>query len=295
MTRTNSTTLHLVAMLAACSLAGCVDDDPTETATDELGQPQPSDPVLKYLASLPAAAGGESALAHLFAEGTADHVPVGDGVGYPVLFNSVPELNWLASQLWGGKTFRVVEPGTHPNGDPIVALDNKIIQTPAGAVLNLFDAYVTRSTIADLAIGTNSRGEAVPSPRGALAPVAISFLDEPAVIDDRPSVILNYFEDDSLPIIRRILDEVREIDPASCPGVYLGRAHVRRCTSFACGEAWTPLVDAPAHATFDTRYAWSFWTYFLLDFDGDGAASCDLAPAIARAEAALEIDLPPTP
>ena len=295
MTRTSSTTLHLVATLAACSLAGCVDDGSTATATDELGQPQPTDPVLKYLASLPAEAGGESALAHLFAQGTADHVPVGDGIGYPVLFNSVPELSWLASQLWGGKTFRVVEAGTHPNGDPIVALDNKIIQTPGGALLNLFDAYVTRSTIAELTIGTNSRGETVPSPRGALAPVAISFLDEPAVIDDKPSVVLNYFEDRTLPIIRRILDEVREIDPVNCPGVYLGRAHVRRCTSLWCGEVPTALVDTPSHATFDTRYAWSFWTYFLLDFDGEGAASCDLAPAIAGAEAALEIDLPTTP
>src|SRR5207253_4009556 len=126
---------------------------------------------------------GELALGKLFAGGTATYVPVGDGTGYPVLFHSVPELNWLASQLWGGKTFRVTSGATQPNGDPIVRLDNKIIKTPEGGLFNLFDAYVTRNTIGEELVGTNSRGEKVPSPTGALAPAKVSFLKEPVLID----------------------------------------------------------------------------------------------------------------
>jgi len=305
MTRTSVTTGHnprIATTLAACLLAagGCVADDTLQTSADtealtgsDVGPPVI--PALQYLAELPAEPHGETALARLFAQGTADHVPVGDGTGYPVLFNTVPELNWFASQLWGGKTFRIVAEGTHPNGDPIVALDNKIIKTPAGALFDLFDAYVTRGTIADLALGVNDRGEVVAPPRGTLPTAAVSFLDESVVIDDRPAVILNYFEDRSLPIIRRILDEIREVDPQGCPGVYLGRAHVRRCTSFACGELPTAIVDFPTKLTFDTRYEWSFWTYFLLNFGQPEGSTCDLAPVIARVEQELGIDLPAAP
>src|SRR5262245_41455052 len=83
-------------------------------------------PAMKWLATLPAKKNGEKALAKLFAQGTATYVPVGSGTGYPVLFSTATDLNWLAAQLWGGKTFRVVSGQTHPNGDPIVVLDNKI-------------------------------------------------------------------------------------------------------------------------------------------------------------------------
>ena len=290
-----STGLLVASALAA---GGCaVDSDNLETDTATAAVTTQAPPVtshMTYLAGLPAAAGGESALAALFAGGTADYVPVGSGTGYPVLFHSVPELDWLASQLWGGKTFRA-EPGQfHPNGDPVVRLDNKIIKTPAGAVLNLFDAYVTRSAIKDVAIGVNGKGETVAPPSGVLAPIPVSFLQDAVVIDDKPSVVLDYFDDKSLPVIRRILDEIREVDGANCPGLWIGRAHARRCTSLFCGEVPSVLVDAPSKPTFASNYEWGFWTYFLLNFGGhDG--QCDLGPAIARVQQQLGVALPPPP
>jgi hypothetical protein len=281
--------------------AGCVAEDTNDSTAEVASVPgevtaaqPPVVPAMQYLSRLPAEDRGEEALGALFASGVADHVPVGPSTGYPVLFSTLPDFNWLASQLWGGKTFRVVSSETHPNGDPIVKLDNKIIKTPAGGVLNLFDAYVTRSTVGALAIGTNGRSETVAPPAGLLAPAAVSFLQQSVRIDDKPSILLNYFEDRTLPIIRRILDEIREIDPVNCPGVYLGRAHVRRCTSLNCGEAPTAIVDFPTHLTFQTDYAWSFWTYFLLNFS-DESSVCDLSAAIAAAEQELGADLPAPP
>ena len=253
-------------------------------------------PAVTYLAGLPAENHGESVLAELFHAGTVSDVPVGVANGYPVLFHSLPELNWLASQLWGGKTFRLL--GTTPDGQPIVRLDNQIVRTDTGSVFHLFDAYVTKSRIADLFIGQNDNDEVVPPPAGTLPPVQVSFLHESVKIDDKPSIVLNYFEDESLPVIRRVLDEIREVDAQACPGVYLGRAHVRRCTSLSCAEMPTVLVDTPEQMTFKTQYEWAFWTYFLLDFSP--AQSCDLAPALERAKAELEADgvsvsLPPPP
>ena len=278
--------------------AGCAAEDTNESVAEVLSAPSsepPITPAMQYLAHLPADNGGEKALAKIFAQGTVSAVPVGSGAGYPVLFNSVPELNWLASQLWGGKTFRVVSSETHPNGDPIVRLDNKIIKTPTGGLVNLFDAYVTRGTIAETLIGTNSRGETAPAPTGTLPPVAISFLDESVVIDEKPSIWLNYFQDKTLPVIRRILDEIREVDATNCPGLYLGRALARRCTSLNCGELPSPLVDFPEHLTFETRYEWTFWTYFLLNFGQPAGATCDLSAVISKVETELGVDLPTVP
>ena len=243
-------------------------------------------PAMEWLAGLPREEQGERALAEMFAQGTATHVPVGVGTGFPALFNSVTELNGLAAGLWGGKTFRVVSDETHPNGDPIVRLDNKIVKLGDGALIDLFDAYVTRSTIPDLDIGTNGRGEKVFPPSGALDTVHLSFLDEPVIIDDKPSIVLNYFEDRSLPVIRRILDEIREVDAENCPGLYLGRAHVRRCTSLYCGELPSPLVDFPEKVTLESRYEWAFWTYFILNF-GQPTGQCDLAPLASSIEDTL--------
>jgi hypothetical protein len=313
MSGTNLNSHHLKSVLGTMLAglvagAGCLSEDvssPEEFATEEAavtvaeGAP-PVTPAMQYLASLPAAKDGEKALAKLFKHGTATYVPTGSGTGYPVLFHSVPELNWLASQLWGGKTLHVVSADTHPNGDPIVRLDNKIIKTPTGGLLNLFEAYVTRGTIADLKIGVNSRGEVVPPPSGTLNPVPISFLDEAVEIDDQPSVVLNYFEDTTLPVIRRILDEIREVDGAHCPGLFLGRAHARRCTSFNCGEVPSILVDFPERPSLVTRYEWGFWTYFLLNFGQPEGTTCDLAPALATAEqdlqaAGIDAHLPAAP
>ena len=304
-------TKFLAGALAACVFAGagCM-ADPTLDGSEALASesaavtsPDAVPPVtaeMQYLAHLPADKFGEEALAKLFANGTATYVPTGNGTGYPVLFHSAPELNWLASQLWGGKTFRVISAETHANGDPIVALDNKIIKTPTGGLLNLFDAYVTRSVIADLDIGTNDKGQKVLPPKGTLPLVPVSFLHNPVVIDDKPSIVLNYFGDKSLPVIRRILDEVREVDGAGCKGLYLGRAHARRCVSLSCGELPSLIVDFPENATFDTRYEWGFWTYFLLNFGQPEGQTCDISKAIASAEAQLKADglnatLPPLP
>jgi len=284
----------LFAGLVACLMANaaCTDGASLEASDEVSSETQlltgsgapPVIPAMKYLAHLPAEPYGEQALAKLFARGTVDHVPTGDGTGYPVLFHSVPELNWLASQLWGGKTLKVVSPETHPNGDPIVVLDNKIIKTPAGAVFNLFDAYVTRSVVGDLDIGTNDKGQKVLPPVGELPLVPVSFLHEPIVVDGKPSVILNYFDDSSLPVIRRILDEIREVDAVNCPGLYLGRAHARRCVSLSCGEFPSAILDFPEHPTFETKYQWGFWTYFLLNFGQPAGTTCDISKAVATAE-----------
>jgi hypothetical protein len=299
MKTTASKSLHpLFGSLLACVLAGagCVADeslDPSDvsSATAAVTAPAapPVTPAMQYLAHLPADAYGEQALGKLFAAGTVTYVPTGDGTGYPVLFHSVPELNWLAGQLWGGKTLRVVSSETHPNGDPIVRLDNKIIQTPAGALFNLFDAYVTRGPVGELAIGTNDRGEHVLPPAGTLAPVPVSFLHESVVVDNKPSVILNYFQDRTIPVIRRVLDEIREVDGVNCKGLYLGRAHVRRCLSWNCGEFPSAIVDFPEQLTFETRYQWGFWTYFLLNF-GQPDGKCDISQAVHAAEASLAAD-----
>ncbi len=286
-------TLLACSLLASTAAAGCAADDlerddgvSAQTAAVTASSP-PVTPAMRYLAHLPADAFGEQALGKLFANGSATYVPTGDGTGYPVLFHSVPEFNWLAGQLWGGKTLRVTSSETHPNGDPIVRLDNKIIQTPVGALLNLFDAYVTRGPVGELAIGVNERGEHVAPPAGTLAPVPVSFLKESVKIDDKPSVILNYFDDRTLPIIRRVLDEIREVDGVNCKGLFLGRAHVRRCVSLGgCGELPTVIVDFPQQLTFETRYQWGFWTYFLLNF-GQPDGKCDLSAAVRTAEAQL--------
>jgi hypothetical protein len=253
-------------------------------------------PAIRYLAALPAESHGERVLAELFHDGSAEQVPLGVSNGYPVLFHSLPELNWLASQLWGGKHFRQV--GTTSSGEPVVRLDNAILRTDTGSVFNLFDAYVTREVPSRVFVGQNDRGETVPAPTGTLAPVHVSFLHDSVRIDDKPSIVLNYFEDESLPIIRRVFDEIRELDAVACPGVYVGRAHVRRCTSLSCAEMPTVLVDTPEEMTFGTRYEWAFWTYFLLDFTP--GASCDLAPALERARQkllaeGLSVSLPPPP
>src|SRR5262249_37729426 len=84
-----------------------------------------------------------------------------------------------------------------------------------------------------------------------------------------------------------ILDEIREIDGANCKGLFLGRAHVRRCTSFACGEAPSPIVDFPEDPVFETRYQWNFWTYFILNF-GQPNNQCDLSSAIGHVEQQLQ-------
>jgi len=288
-----------VLIAGAVAGAGCVGDAAdaelttdfsalSATATAGATNAPPIIPEMEWLAKLPASEHGEIALARLFAHGTATYVPTGSGTGYPALFNSIPELNWLAAQLWGGKTFRVISSERHPNGDPIVALDNKIIKTPTGELLNLFDAYVTRQPSNTVAVGVNSKGEQVPAPQGTLDLVPISFLDEPAVIDDKPSIVLNYFGDKTLPVIRRIFDEIREIDDVNCKGLFLGRAHARRCVSLNCGEAPSPLVDFPKELTFQTRYEWTFWTYFILNFGQPDGQKCDIGQAVDTVKRELQ-------
>jgi hypothetical protein len=282
-----------IALLSLCLLSSSA---ALAVAQDRNSARSAQKPAIRYLAALPAESHGERVLSELFHAGTADEIPIGISNGYPVLFHSLPELNWLASQLWGGKHFRKI--GESPEGEPIVRLDNQIIRTDTGSVFSLFDAYVTKSPVGKVFVGQNDRKETVPAPAGTLAPVQVSFLHDSVAIDDKPSIVLNYFEDESLPIIRRIFDEIREVDAEACPGVYLGRAHVRRCTSLSCAEIPDVLVDTPEEMTFRTRYEWAFWTYFLLDFTP--GSSCDLAPALERARQQLAADgisvsLPPPP
>ena len=244
----------LAAFAGACEAPGAAEEPVAiayNAAALSAASPDRAE-VMKYLARLPAEKHGERALGAMFGAGTVDEVPVGQAKGYPVLFNSVPELNWLASQLWGGKTFRVVSMDSQ--GKPVVRLDNMILRTDTGGLVDLFDAYVTLGKVQDAYIGLNDRNERVLPPKGTLKPVAVSFLDQSVEIDDRPSVILNYFEDESLPIIRRVLDEIREVDHDECPGFYLGRAHVRRCVSLNCGEFPTAIVDLPEQPVPGTRY-----------------------------------------
>ena len=271
----------LLGVFAAAAVVGNAASTPAYADTTAPAAIPPITPVMRWLGDLPSAPGGESTLAALFAHGTATYVPVGVGTGYPVLFHQNTELDALAAQLWGGKTFRVYQPGTHPNGDPFVHLDNKILKTPDGALLDIFDAEVTRTPLQDLLIGINARGQQVAPPQGTLNPIFLSFLKQPVVIDDQPSIVLNYFGDKTLPVIRRILDEIREVDGQQCKGLFLGRAHARRCTSLDCGEV-PSLVDQASHPTFDTHYEWTFWTYFLLNFQPADSA-CDLGPAVQSA------------
>ncbi len=302
--------LSSVAFLVA---AGCA-SEPEPVGSGELGTfwtPSPPrapippiTPSMEYLAELPTDVHGEHALARLFANGSATYVPVGPATGFPVVVEVLPELNWLMSQLWGGKTFRVVSDDTHPNGDPIVRLDNMILRTETGGLLDLFDAYVTRGVLDEQIVGVNRRGEVVPPPIGPVETFYLSFFEEPVEVDGQPSVLLDYFEDSTkgLTVIRRIYDEIREIDADACPGLFLGRAFIRSCRSLACGEALSTIADFPeAPVTTKTRYEWTFWTYFLLNF-GQPDGQCDLGPAVELAQAELEaqgldaeLPLPPAP
>jgi hypothetical protein len=250
---------------------------------------------MTWLSKLPDSAGGEKALGKLFADGTATYVPTGQASGFPVVFSKATDLDWLLAGLWGGKTFHVVSDTPYPNGDPVVQLDNKIVMTPTGPLLNTFNAWVTRGPVPELMVGINSRGEKVQPPSGTLPQFRLSLLTEPVVVDNKPSVILNYFIDKSLPVIRRVLDEMREVDHENCKGMFLGRAHLRSCTSLGCGEVPDAIADSVQVATFKTRETWSFWTYFLLNFGQPEGTTCDLAPAIHRVEQELGISLPEPP
>ncbi len=297
--------LSTVALVWA---GGCA-NEPEAAGSGELatfaasgGPIPPVTPAMYYLAELPTEAYGERALARLFAGGSATYVPVGPAAGYPVVVEVLPELDWMMSQLWGGKTFRVVSSETHPNGDPIVRLDNMILRTESGGLLDLFDAYVTRGILDEQIVGTNGRGELVPPPIGSVETFYLSFFEEPVEVDGEPSVLLDYFEDATpgLTLIRRIYDEIREIDVDACRGLFLGRAFIRSCRSLGCGEALSTIADFPeAPLAYQTRYEWTFWTYFLLNF-GQPGGQCDLGPALERVEAelvaeGLDVSLPPTP
>ncbi|HVJ93972.1 MAG TPA: hypothetical protein VM580_29485, partial [Labilithrix sp.] len=106
----------LAALIAfAIPLAACTastEQDPVEvqaSVDSALGHGRPPViPAMKWLARLPAQVHGERAMGRLFANGTATYVPVGTGTGYAALFQRAPQLNWLPSQLWGGKTFGIV-------------------------------------------------------------------------------------------------------------------------------------------------------------------------------------------
>lgn len=202
-------------------------------------------------------------------------------------------INWFASGFWGGKTLTHhtgmdAEPLFHDNGDPVVTLTNKVLTVPENfrrffgldpedpSLLDVFDAEVTLNPllacdqVADgercLEIG-DLKGEPLDPPSGTVEPYFLSLFRDGIAIDDKPSVTLNYYADDGLfPsndwfdldfTIGRILDEVREVDEENCPGLWLGRAHIR-------------------HPIFQRQ--WRFWTYFTLDFGRAEGQTCDLGP-----------------
>jgi hypothetical protein len=278
MTRPSNSLPVTIGLLALSAVTGC--DPRRDDSTVELGAVEdalgrdgsgrldgsedpfsaPPTPGLLRLQDL-----SEAQLAALFAGGGATRIPLGVGRGWPLLagrsrtgLNSA--FNRVASVLWAGKTLehRRDESGrpqyrpAGPDGvaDPVVTLTNRI-----AGVADVFKAEVTRQPVAGVRI--DPAGTVAPPRQGErLAPYLLSVFADPIPIDERPSVLLNY-NADVTPVINRVLDEIREVDAALCPGLYLGRAHIR------------PL----------TQDGWQFWTYFALDFGFDMAGRrCDQIP-----------------
>ena len=194
----------------------------------------------------------ETELAAIFAAGTAERVPLGDNNGIPVLPHNkklIPSLAKLyVGSIWEQQESGSGEPLFYDNGDPVVLLRDKFLRTSNGHLLTKYEADVTRGLVKDVAVApgvTLPTGQSNPHP-------LIPFFTKTIVIDGKPSLFVNYRRD-PMPIVNRILDEIREVDAANCPGLFLGRAHYRR-----------PLLDQ-----------WVYLYYFALDFSETGT-SCNL-------------------
>lgn len=161
----------------------------------------------------------EDELAALFAEGRADMIPLGRNDGTPLLLG----YDWLApllSRIYVGSIWQAeVDAG----GAPTVRLYDAWLRTSTGHLVTLFEADVTLGRMEDLVVAP---GIAPPSAPSRPHPW-LGVFENRLVLDDRPSIFVNY-HDDPTPIINRIVDEIREVDPVAYPGLYLGRAHYRR-------------------------------------------------------------------
>jgi hypothetical protein len=177
----------------------------------------------------------ERELGRLFAAGRADSIPTGRNTGTPLLLG----LDWLApalSQIYVGSIWEPSldpsgAPIVRPNGDPAITLRDAWLRSADGHLVTLFKANVTRGSRANVVITANRRPPTTPSRPHPLLPI----YRERLTLDGKPSLFVDYSADPA-PVINRILDEIREVDPETCPGLYLGRAHY-----FRPGGEWVYL------------------------------------------------------
>jgi hypothetical protein len=169
----------------------------------------------------------ETELARLFAHGRADTIPTGRNDGAPLMLG----LDWLApalSQIYVGSIWEPVTdaagaPIVRPGGDPVITLRDAWLRDGDDHLVTLFEADVTRETLASVVVAPGIAPPRTASRPHPLVPIYRNRL----VMDGQPSLFVNY-HDDPTPVINRILDEIREVDPVGCPGLYLGRAHYLR-------------------------------------------------------------------
>ncbi len=251
----------LSLVLASCTTEPMTSECITTTLSDELGEPaaqcptMPSaepgkadsserraieSPGLRFLR-----ARSERQLAALFARGSADAIPTGRNTGMPLLLG----LDWLApafsqiyvGSIWEPRTDSTGAPILRPSGDPMVTLRDAWLRSNNGHLVTLFEADVTRSSLAAVHVAPN-----IPAPSGPSRPhPLLPIYRERLVIDNKPSLFVNYNADPA-PVINRILDEIREVDPVNCPGLYLGRAHYRRPGGEWVYLYWFALDFGPA-------------------------------------------------
>lgn len=137
----------------------------------------------------------------LFRDGKGDgQIPLGHGVGYPILMADAPTLNSLANKIWGGKEFKKE---TAASGAEVVTLKNFI------GPLTVIRAKVVAGKISDA--------------RPTLAD---------SLVDDKPSIVLNYGDAElgTVAPFNKIVDEIRLVNPAT--KLYLGRAFMAE--TFVC-------------------------------------------------------------
>jgi hypothetical protein len=171
----------------------------------------------------------EAELAWLFARGRADAIPTGRNDGTPLLLGK----DWLApalTQIYVGSIWEPVtddagEPILQPGGDPVIRLRDAWLRDGDGHLVTLFEAAVTRGQLASVVVAPGISPPQRPSQPHPL----VDLYEYSLVLDAKPSLFVNY-HDDPAPVINRILDEIREVDPIGCPGLYLGRAHYLRPT-----------------------------------------------------------------
>jgi hypothetical protein len=254
------------ALLFACAATAPSDDEcVTATLEAELGAPASECPTASVEAIGKADGAGvtspgldflrsrsERDLAGLFAGGSADRLPTGRNHGTPLLLGLdwlTPALNQVyVGSIWDPATDSQGSPLLWPNGDPVIRLRDAWLRTRDGHLVTLFEADVTRGTLASVVVAPGVAPPATPSPPHPLLPI----YDDRLELDGRPSLFVNYHADPA-PVINRILDEIREVDPVGCPGLFLGRAHYLRPGGEWVYLYWFGLDFAPADRTCTPR------------------------------------------